>query len=328
MTNNHPSLPLRFAIAITAATLSFTLPRTSEAALCSLDVDGDGKVAATTDGLLMMRYLLGIRGAALISGALAPGAARTLPADIEAYLATPCAQAGWVAQGSGRLNDTGITSGGNPTSGNNATCTSTGANVSQQDCSKGRDVSPALNVATDGAVGFSFSKVSNAGAVLGASATLGAGPTDWGCTYDNVTGLMWEIKTVSGRRGIAHTYSWFSSDTSNNAGGSGTANGGACFDAGQCDTEKFVQQVNAAGMCGHSDWRMPHRHELQGIVHFGVSNPAIDVAWFPNTPASYCWSGSPVVTPLHAWSVAFQYGGIDVGERINPVGVRLVRAGQ
>jgi glucose/arabinose dehydrogenase len=34
----------------------------------ALDIDGDGNVKATTDGLLVLRYLLGLRGTALITG--------------------------------------------------------------------------------------------------------------------------------------------------------------------------------------------------------------------------------------------------------------------
>ena len=76
------------------------LPLTVHAAVCSMDIDGNGRIEATTDGLLMTRYILGIRGPALTNGALGVGAARTDPADIAAYLACPCIQGGWVGQGS------------------------------------------------------------------------------------------------------------------------------------------------------------------------------------------------------------------------------------
>ena len=51
----------------------------------ALDIDGDSSVKATTDGLLVLRYLLGLRGAALISGVKATNANAT---TIENYLAT------------------------------------------------------------------------------------------------------------------------------------------------------------------------------------------------------------------------------------------------
>ena len=43
--------------------------------------------SATTDGLLVLRYLLGLRGSALISNAVAANALRTKAVDIEAFLA-------------------------------------------------------------------------------------------------------------------------------------------------------------------------------------------------------------------------------------------------
>ena len=53
-----------------------------------LDIDADTKVTPMTDGLLIMRYLLGLRGTALIQGAVAqaPGAKRTSATDIEDYI--------------------------------------------------------------------------------------------------------------------------------------------------------------------------------------------------------------------------------------------------
>jgi len=50
------------------------------------DADLDGRVLPLTDGLLVTRYLLGLRGAALTQGAIGPNAFRTAPANIEAYL--------------------------------------------------------------------------------------------------------------------------------------------------------------------------------------------------------------------------------------------------
>ena len=52
-----------------------------------LDVDGNGQADALTDGLLISRYLLNIRGPALIAGALGVGATRTTFTQIENYLA-------------------------------------------------------------------------------------------------------------------------------------------------------------------------------------------------------------------------------------------------
>jgi hypothetical protein len=54
----------------------------------ALDIDGNGTADALTDGLLILRYLFGLRGSALIAGAVGPLATRTTAAAIEAYLQT------------------------------------------------------------------------------------------------------------------------------------------------------------------------------------------------------------------------------------------------
>jgi hypothetical protein len=51
-----------------------------------LDVDGNGNEDALTDGLMLTRYLFGLRGSSLISGAIGAGATRTTAAEIEAYI--------------------------------------------------------------------------------------------------------------------------------------------------------------------------------------------------------------------------------------------------
>jgi hypothetical protein len=51
-----------------------------------LDVDGDGTAAALTDGLLIIRFLAGFSGAALIADAIAPGATRNSANQIETFL--------------------------------------------------------------------------------------------------------------------------------------------------------------------------------------------------------------------------------------------------
>lgn len=59
-----------------------------------MDVDQNGRIDALTDGLLMLRYIFGLRGAALIQGAIGTGAARNTAAAIEAYMATCVAATG------------------------------------------------------------------------------------------------------------------------------------------------------------------------------------------------------------------------------------------
>ena len=94
-------LVLRYLFAISGPSLSAgalgaTATRTDPTAIKSyldgirpaLDIDGNGTPDALTDGLLILRYMFGMRGATLIAGAVAPGATRQSAPDIEAYIAT------------------------------------------------------------------------------------------------------------------------------------------------------------------------------------------------------------------------------------------------
>jgi hypothetical protein len=51
-----------------------------------LDVDGDGSIEALTDGLLVLRFLFGLTGPALVGGAIGEDAARATPEAIAGYL--------------------------------------------------------------------------------------------------------------------------------------------------------------------------------------------------------------------------------------------------
>jgi hypothetical protein len=51
-----------------------------------LDVDGDGELVALSDGLLALRWLFGLRGQALISGAVDGDCTRCTAPEIEAHL--------------------------------------------------------------------------------------------------------------------------------------------------------------------------------------------------------------------------------------------------
>jgi hypothetical protein len=54
----------------------------------TLDVDGNGVIEALSDGLLVLRYEFGFRGATLITGAVAANCTRCDAPSIEAYLAS------------------------------------------------------------------------------------------------------------------------------------------------------------------------------------------------------------------------------------------------
>ena len=58
--------------------------------LPSLDIDGDGSTSAQTDGLLLIRSMFGLTGAAVTQGATGSGAQRDKWSDIRSFLNTNC----------------------------------------------------------------------------------------------------------------------------------------------------------------------------------------------------------------------------------------------
>ncbi|MBK7470572.1 MAG: hypothetical protein IPI73_08050 [Betaproteobacteria bacterium] len=52
----------------------------------ALDIDGNSQVDALTDGLLVIRYLFGLRGDPLIAGVVDPLGTRTTAPAIETYI--------------------------------------------------------------------------------------------------------------------------------------------------------------------------------------------------------------------------------------------------
>lgn len=185
------------------------------------------------------------------------------------------------ASGNALLNDTGITASQCYQAGRDVlvSCASLGATTlsSTQDGMRGRDADPATNGAVDGKLGFSFTKIDAAGQPLSASAN------DWNCVKDNVTGLMWEVKTVGGLRDWNTRYSNYDS-TTQVIEANGVHVTQANIDAAT-NSVGFKNAVNVQRLCGATDWRMPTSLELSSLVDYGAEypNPVIDSAWFPNT---------------------------------------------
>lgn len=226
------------------------------------------------------------------------------------------------------LNDTGIQTYGNASPN---VLTSEPADYPSQDASHGRDAAAKAGTLVKvggGNAGFDFTKIDASGNALPANAST------WSCVRDNVTGLFWEVKTDDG--GLHDkdwTYTWYNSTVVNNGGSAGTASGGSCGGtvAAGCDTEKFAAAVNANGLCGVTDWRLPSRQELLTILDNSRINPSprIDTNYFPNTKSSPFWSSSPDAHGSgYAWYVSFNYGDVYNYSKYGSYGVRLVCGGQ
>ena len=195
-----------------------------------------------------------------------------------------------------KLPDTGITAAQCYAAGSNAlvSCTSPAAIAlnPKQDGMVGRDVSSPSN--TDGKLGFSYS-------------TVGSYSKEE-CVKDNITGLTWEGKPTTGLRAAGNTYTNLGNNSAN-------------------DASTYVAAVNAAKLCGYSDWRLPTVDELQGLVDYGVAypGPTIDGIWFPNTQPGYYWTGTGYAgCSGNACVVSFVNGYVD-GYNGGYVHVRLVR---
>ena len=158
--------------------------------------------------------------------------------------------------------------------------------------------------------GAGFTRVCHSGEAAGAGAcpalpALGPGRTDWGCTRDNASGLLWEIKTAEpGPRHADRTFSQFTA-AFNPSREMGNVN----------DAAGYLGTVNAERLCGAGDWRLPTRLELLGLVDYASAPTAMAIAaaYFPNPPSklskSVYWSGSAAAGPGNtAWGIDFADG--------------------
>ena len=147
---------------------------------------------------------------------------------------------------------------------------------------------------------------------------------------------MWEVKTDDGGLHDKNDRdNWYNPDSNTNGGHPGYQDddGDICYgydannEASYCNTYAYVKRVNTQSLCGASDWRLPTRLELMGIVDSSTKNPAIDTQYFPQTQSGWFWSSSPFASySASAWDVYFYNGYVYGNNKSYGNHVRLVRA--
>ena len=272
----------------------------------SVVLDASASSAASTGSALTYTWILASKptgSAAVLSSASAvkPSFVADLVGSYVANLVvgegTVTSGAASVSVSAAEVHDSGVAASQCYASGSDAlvSCTGTAALAlnSAQDGMIGRDVTSASN--TDGKLGFGFSAV-------GSYASSE-------CVKDKLSGLVWEGKTTTGERASSNSYSNYG-------------------DSRFGDASTYVTAVNAAKLCGYSNWRLPTRDELQALVDYSVVSPnaTIDATWFPNTVAASYWSASSYLgSSAKAWSVSFANGSVSNSARSGKLQLRLVR---
>ncbi len=300
--------PTNQAPQITAiADQSVVEQQTKNVGVTASDSDGDAvtlSLAAGQPGFVVLTDNGDGTGSIALSPGLADSGSYTVTVNVSdgaltdstSFTLTVVDEESTDANPTGTLNDTGITS----------------FTDSTEDGNHGRDVT--FNDNSNGHAGFDYTKI-------GTSGTLLQGNGQASCVKDNVTGLIWEVKTNdSGLHDKDDVYSWYNTlNTAENLNVPGfdrpsntairadvsnsNVNGSddVCFGydssdpdntAKLCNTQAYVARVNTAGLCGASDWRIPSREELRSLLKMdnmqikgGVSY--IDSDYFPNNQASY-----------------------------------------
>lgn len=152
-----------------------------------------------------------------------------------------------------------------------------------------------------------YTKIANDGTALPAGAALGSGPTDWACTRDDATGLVYEVKTP--------------------------ANANAVYTLAAANVS-YPQAVNAARLCGFSDWRLPSLEELHELVIRTapeICGDRVSSVFFPNTGTQFYWSATKrLESPAEGTGVEFCRGAWSNQRQIatNSASTRLVRGGK
>lgn len=144
----------------------------------------------------------------------------------------------------------------------------------------------------------SYTKLDSTGKDLDADAII------WAMVRDNVTGLVWEVKTNDGSgHDTQNTYSWLAA-------------------------KSFIKTLNTNKFGGCSDWRLPTVKELSYLVHRDNEAPAINTKYFPHTGTYDNWFWTPITASHNsdrAWATSFYQGSSSNFSKSDEKLVRAVR---
>ncbi|HDM8044263.1 TPA: DUF1566 domain-containing protein [Vibrio campbellii] len=117
---------------------------------------------------------------------------------------------------------------------------------------------------TSTGAGFKFVKLDSQGAALAADAT------EWACTMDERTGLVWENKSADASS-VQFKDRLFAFESETFKPFSKDVELAGCKDAGDevCTTSQYVEHINKQSLCGISGWRLPTHRETYDLLDFG-----------------------------------------------------------
>lgn len=216
----------------------------------------------------------------------------------------------------GVLNDTGQTecvTAGLVAGPCDATNAGDSAMLPRQDGRFGRDAAAAIiKKVGDGVGAFDFTRVCQNGTLdcLGPlNVTDTPADTDWACTKDNVTNLIWalEVDPLSVKQG-----------------------GGPWTPYARIERPAAA---NAANRCGYNTgWRLPSRRELLSFIVIRAGNPLVDVNFFPLYvfgSFQLFWSNDPLAADPenNAWAMDVGGGNLTIIQHNFIATALLVRSG-
>ncbi|WAJ72074.1 DUF1566 domain-containing protein [Catenovulum adriaticum] len=242
------------------------------------------------------------------------------------------------------INDTGITRCADGDS-NNIAIGNCPGNYPNQDAEIGRDranLNGELAKNGEGELGFDFDLINDSGEEINSGTPA--------CIRDNVTGLIWEIKTDSGIRSHTHTFTWYQPGNTN-GGDEGVSSSptdadiqAQCFinaNLAECNTQAYVNAVNAANLCGGDDWRLPTVKELISILNYGEvtdklalgadetqlwpNHAKVDTPYWTKTSSLFGVSNPATPNAPRAWAVNLSTGNEESYKKRNAAAVLLVR---